>query len=117
VVFDIGGVLEIAPDLGVTRQWEARLGLPAGGLGERMRDAWAGGSIGTLTEDEVQQSIRDRRGLDVELLAACTRSATGDNAQAIGDIQKLLADAWARGPTGAGSRHRELLWRQATRPR
>ena len=30
VVFDIGGVLEITPDLGVDRRWETRLGLPAG---------------------------------------------------------------------------------------
>ena len=30
VVFDIGGVLEITPDLGVTGEWEARLGLSAG---------------------------------------------------------------------------------------
>jgi hypothetical protein len=30
VVFDIGGVLEITPDLGITRQWETRLGLAAG---------------------------------------------------------------------------------------
>jgi hypothetical protein len=29
VVFDIGGVLEITPDLGITRQWEIRLGLHA----------------------------------------------------------------------------------------
>jgi hypothetical protein len=29
VVFDIGGVLEITPDLGVTPMWETRLGLPA----------------------------------------------------------------------------------------
>jgi len=26
VVFDIGGVLEITPDLGVTGMWESRLG-------------------------------------------------------------------------------------------
>ena len=37
VVFDIGGVLEITPDLGVDRRWEARLGLPAGD----MAGAWA----------------------------------------------------------------------------
>ena len=29
VVFDIGGVLEITPDLGVIPMWEARLGLLA----------------------------------------------------------------------------------------
>jgi epoxide hydrolase-like predicted phosphatase len=70
VVFDIGGVLEITPDLGVTQQWETRLGLPAGGLGERMRDAWAGGGIGTVTEHEVHQAARERLGLDEAQLAA-----------------------------------------------
>jgi epoxide hydrolase-like predicted phosphatase len=69
VVFDIGGVLEITPDLGVMRRWETRLGLPAGGLEECMRDAWAGGSIGTVTEDEVHQAARDRLGLDERQLA------------------------------------------------
>jgi epoxide hydrolase-like predicted phosphatase len=70
VVFDIGGVLEITPDLGVTRQWETRLGLPAGGLQERMHETWAGGSIGAISEHDVHQSARERLGLDEEQLAA-----------------------------------------------
>ena len=70
VVFDIGGVLEITPDLGVHRQWEARLGLPAGELGERMGDVWLAGGLGTITLDDVHQAIRDRLGLDEEQLAA-----------------------------------------------
>jgi len=70
VVFDIGGVLEITPDLGVTRQWETRLGLPAGGLQERMREAWAGGSIGAISEHDVHQAARERLRLDEEQLAA-----------------------------------------------
>lgn len=70
VVFDIGGVLEITPDLGVTHLWETRLGLPAGELDERMSDVWAGGSIGTITEDDVHQAIKDRLGLNVQQLAA-----------------------------------------------
>ena len=49
VVFDIGGVLEITPDLGVDRRWETRLGLPAGEMGERMHGVWLGGSFGTIT--------------------------------------------------------------------
>ena len=69
VVFDIGGVLEITPDLGVMREWETRLGLPAGGLEERMHDAWAGGNIGTITENEVHQAVRERLGLDERQLA------------------------------------------------
>jgi putative hydrolase of the HAD superfamily len=64
VVFDIGGVLEITPDLGWGPVWEARLGLAPGELGERMADVWRGGSIGTVTESEVHQAARDRLGLD-----------------------------------------------------
>jgi epoxide hydrolase-like predicted phosphatase len=70
VVFDIGGVLEITPDLGISRQWEIRLGLAAGELDERMHDAWVGGSIGTITLDDVHQALRDRLGLDERQLAA-----------------------------------------------
>jgi epoxide hydrolase-like predicted phosphatase len=70
VVFDIGGVLEITPDLGVTRQWETRLGLSPGQLDERMHDAWVGGSIGTITLDDVHQAITDRLGLDEQHRAA-----------------------------------------------
>jgi len=70
VVFDIGGVLEITPDLGITRQWETRLGLAAGELDERVHDAWRGGSIGTITLDDVHRALRDRLGLDERQLAA-----------------------------------------------
>ena len=70
VVFDIGGVLEITPDLGVTEMWEARLGLPAGELSQRMHDVWAGGRIGAITEEDVHQAIIDRLGLDGQQLAA-----------------------------------------------
>jgi putative hydrolase of the HAD superfamily len=64
VVFDIGGVLEITPDLGVGRRWEARLGLPAGEMNERMGNVWRGGGLGTITLDDVHQAIKDRLGLD-----------------------------------------------------
>jgi putative hydrolase of the HAD superfamily len=70
VVFDIGGVLEITPDLGVGRRWEARLGLPAGELDERMGDVWTGGALGTITLDDVHQAMKDRLGLDERQLAA-----------------------------------------------
>jgi putative hydrolase of the HAD superfamily len=70
VVFDIGGVLEITPDLGITELWENRLGLRAGELNQRMHDVWAGGGIGTITEDHVHQAITDRLGLDRQQLAA-----------------------------------------------
>jgi epoxide hydrolase-like predicted phosphatase len=70
VVFDIGGVLEITPDLGITPLWESRLGLAAGELDQRMLDAWRGGSIGTITLDDVHQALRDRLGLDDTQLEA-----------------------------------------------
>jgi epoxide hydrolase-like predicted phosphatase len=70
VVFDIGGVLEITPDLGVDQRWEARLGLPAGGLGARMADIWRAGSIGTMSLNDVRRAIQDRLGLDEQQLAA-----------------------------------------------
>jgi len=70
VVFDIGGVLEITPDLGVDRRWETRLGLPAGEMDERMNDIWLGGALGTITLDDVHQAIRDRLGLDEQQLTA-----------------------------------------------
>jgi len=70
VVFDIGGVLEITPDLGVDRRWETRLGLPAGQVAERMHDVWLGGSLGTITLEDVHQAITDRLGLDERQLAA-----------------------------------------------
>jgi len=64
VVFDIGGILEITPDRGWARDWDAALGLAPGELGRRMSDVWRGGEIGTLTEAEVHQAARERLGLD-----------------------------------------------------
>jgi putative hydrolase of the HAD superfamily len=69
VVFDIGGVLEITPDLGVDRLWETQLGLPAGEILARMSHVWQGGSIGTITLDDVHEALRDRLGLDDRELA------------------------------------------------
>ncbi len=64
VVFDIGGVLEITPDLGVTGMWESRLDLGPGELNKRMSDVWRGGSIGTISERDVHQAASDILGLD-----------------------------------------------------
>jgi HAD superfamily hydrolase (TIGR01509 family) len=69
VVFDIGGVFEITPDLGWIPAWESRLGLAPGGLGERMGDAWRDGGIGAISEADVHQAARGRLGLDEGQLA------------------------------------------------
>ncbi len=70
VVFDIGGVLETTPPLGVSDAWEARLGLAPGELDGRLSDVWAAGNIGAITEDEVQREISNRLGLDGATLRA-----------------------------------------------
>jgi putative hydrolase of the HAD superfamily len=69
VVFDIGGVLEITPRLGVDEIWEARLGLAPGELNERMADTWHGGGIGTVSEREVDRALTERLGLRAQQLA------------------------------------------------
>jgi epoxide hydrolase-like predicted phosphatase len=69
VVFDIGGILEITPDLGVAGTWESRLGLAPGELNRRMADAWAGGSIGTISEADVHRAAAELLGLDQQGVA------------------------------------------------
>jgi epoxide hydrolase-like predicted phosphatase len=64
VVFDIGGVLEVTPSLGVTDLWESRLGLDPGEINKRMHDIWEGGGIGAVSERDVHQAVRERLGLD-----------------------------------------------------
>jgi hypothetical protein len=56
VVLDIGGVLEITPDLGVHQRWETQLGLPPGEIDARLRDVWQGGSVGTIALDDVHEA-------------------------------------------------------------
>jgi putative hydrolase of the HAD superfamily len=69
VVFDIGGVFEITPDLGWAPAWESRLGLAAGELGMRMGGAWRDGGIGAISEADVHRAARERLGLDEGQLA------------------------------------------------
>ena len=69
VVFDIGGVLEITPSLGVTELWESRLGLDPGEINRRMHDVWQGGGIGAVSEHEVHQAAAERLGLGEGQLA------------------------------------------------
>ncbi len=57
IVFDVGGVLEITPDLGVNAKWEQQLRLKPGELDERLSSVWRGGSLGTLAEEQVHSSI------------------------------------------------------------
>lgn len=57
VVFDIGGVLEITPKLGIDEKWEGIWHLQPGELNQKLYEVWKGGSIGTMTEAEVHENI------------------------------------------------------------
>lgn len=64
VILDIGGVLEITPETGWERRWEERLELPPGTVHERMHDVWRAGSLGNISEREVNEQVAARLGLD-----------------------------------------------------
>ena len=78
VVFGIGGVLEITPDLGVDRRWGARLGLDEEQLAAYTADAWRE-YLGTANTELIEYAggIRPRY-----------------RTQAIAETEKLLATAW-----------------------
>lgn len=62
VAFDIGGVLEITPDLGVFSAWERRWGLPPGALGAPLADVWDRGALGQIGLDAVHGELERRLG-------------------------------------------------------
>ncbi|HKP52618.1 MAG TPA: HAD family phosphatase [Chloroflexia bacterium] len=70
VVFDIGGVLEIAPRTGWDEKWEAQLQLKPRELRELLHGVWRGGSVGTISEEEVEKSTAEILGLDQAQLDA-----------------------------------------------
>ncbi len=64
VVFDIGGILEITPDLGITEKWEQRLHLKAGELGERMGSLWNDGALRKCILEDVARGLHENLGMD-----------------------------------------------------
>jgi epoxide hydrolase-like predicted phosphatase len=62
IVFDIGGVLEITPNLGVDEKWEQKFNLKSGELNERLREVWRGGTLGTITINQVHTQISEIMG-------------------------------------------------------
>src|SRR5258708_15304784 len=76
VVFDIGGVLEITPRTGWVEKWEARLHLKPGELDERLIDVWRASSLGTISEEDMEQRTGEILGIDQ------------------GHVEALMADLW-----------------------
>jgi epoxide hydrolase-like predicted phosphatase len=77
VVFDIGGVLAVTPDLMVAEKWEPALGLGDGELGPLIREVSDAGAIGTISEQQAVRRIGQILGLGSQQLEA------------------LMADLWA----------------------
>ena len=70
VVFDIGGVLEITPDLGTDARWRDRLGLTEDDYRARTRQIWRSGSLGEISLDEVHSGLAAALALDPGTVAA-----------------------------------------------
>jgi epoxide hydrolase-like predicted phosphatase len=76
VVFDIGGVLELTPPTGFRERWEQALGLGTGELDERMYEVWRGGTLGTLTLDQVHEAFGRELGISPH------------------EVERFMADFW-----------------------
>ncbi len=116
VVFDIGGVLEVTPRSlrDVSEAWESRLGLAHGELNERMADAWHGGGIGAVSEQEVHQALTERLGLDgqqlTDFLADLWREYLGTANTGLIDYARRLRPRYRTGILSnsfVGARERE----------
>jgi len=58
VVLDIGGVLEVTPETGWLPRWERDVGLAVGSTQDRLADVFELGTVGALSELEVQAAVR-----------------------------------------------------------
>jgi putative hydrolase of the HAD superfamily len=96
VLFDMGGVLELTPPTGWEQRWERELELAPGDIRRRLEPEWRGGSLGTVSEDEVSAAFVRELGLSAE------------------QLERFLADLWEE---YLGAANRELIdWFAAQRP-
>ena len=58
VVLNIGGVLEVSPETGWLQRWESDVGLAVGSTEDRLGDFFELGSVGAMSEPEVQAAVR-----------------------------------------------------------
>ena len=70
IVFDIGGVLETTPRTGWEKTWEQQLHLQPGELNNRLIDVWKAGSVGSISEAEVEKRVGKLLGLDQAQITA-----------------------------------------------
>jgi len=72
IVFDIGGILEITPEMGMIEKWEQRLHLKSGELNELLiNSGWViNGSLGRRSEEELYKTLGEITGMDSAQLDA-----------------------------------------------
>ena len=58
VVLDIGGVLEMTPETGRLQRWESDVQLAPSSTRDRLADVFEAGSLGAMSEPEVQAAVR-----------------------------------------------------------
>jgi epoxide hydrolase-like predicted phosphatase len=92
IVFDIGGVLEITPPTGWATKWEQALGMEIGEIDRRLADTWRGGSVGSITLDDVERNVAGTLGLNSEQSQAFMRDLWHEY---LGTLNTSLADFFA----------------------
>jgi epoxide hydrolase-like predicted phosphatase len=60
VIFDIGGVLQDVRPMDFTQQWERRLGVGDGEIGQRTVDLWLAGNVGLIDEPRLREGLSQR---------------------------------------------------------
>jgi epoxide hydrolase-like predicted phosphatase len=77
IVFDVGGVLETTPEPWVTTKWEEKYNLKTGELDQKLMTVWRGGTLGTMSEEEVHKNIGELMGWSVD------------------EVNRFMDDVWA----------------------
>jgi len=70
IIFDIGGVLEYTPKLGLMAKWEQKLGLSADDINKRLGNVWRDGSYGTMSLEDVHTKIIETLAINEATLKA-----------------------------------------------
>jgi putative hydrolase of the HAD superfamily len=70
VIFDIGGVLEITPSLGVDEAWAQKWGLDPMEMAKKLQHVWRDGGLGLMSEAEVHAAIGEALNISAEQVDA-----------------------------------------------
>jgi HAD superfamily hydrolase (TIGR01509 family) len=92
VVFDIGGVLELASPTGWERRWAEELGMSCEELQDRLGPLWRPGALGQKSLKAVELQTAEEFGLDRDQLGRLTDEIW---AEYLGTLNVVLAEYFA----------------------